>query len=312
MTPNEVKHYFDLIKKELNKKVFWQEKMIKEMIISLFVWWHILLEWAPWLAKTLAVETFSKVSSLSFKRIQFTPDLLPQDLLWTEIYKQNTGEFEIKKWPIFSDFILADEINRSPSKVQSALLEAMAEKQITISDETFPLGDNFMVFATQNPLEQEWTYPLPEAQLDRFLFKSLIDYPSFEEEKNILITYWKNEKIDVDEVLDLDKIADIKKSILNIYVDDSILNYILKIVEKTRQMPDYIEFWASPRASLALIKTAKANAIISWRDFVIPEDIMEMVFPVLRHRIILNYSAISEGFSADDIISKILEETPIS
>lgn len=312
MTPNEVKNYFDLIKKELNKKVFWQEKMIKEMIISLFVWWHILLEWAPWLAKTLAVETFSKVSSLSFKRIQFTPDLLPQDLLWTEIYKQNTGEFEIKKWPIFSDFILADEINRSPSKVQSALLEAMAEKQITISDETFPLGDNFMVFATQNPLEQEGTYPLPEAQLDRFLFKSLIDYPSFEEEKNILITYWKNEKIDVDKVLNLDKIADIKKSILDIYVDDSILNYILKIVEKTRQMPDYIEFWASPRASLALIKTAKANAIISWRDFVIPEDIMEMIFPVLRHRIILNYSAISEGFSADDVISKILEETPIS
>lgn len=312
MTPNEIKKYFDDIKNELNKKVFWQEKMIKQMIIALFVWGHILLEWAPWLAKTLAVETFSKITSLWFKRIQFTPDLLPQDLTWSEIFNQNNASFEIRKWPIFSDFILADEINRAPSKVQSALLESMAEKQITIWNETFDLWENFMVFATQNPLEQEWTYPLPEAQLDRFLFKTLIDYPTIEEEKSILKTYWKDQNINLEKVIDSQKITDIRKSISEIYVDDTILNYILKIINTTRNFPEFLEFWASPRASLALIKASKANAVISWRDFVIPEDVQEVIYPILRHRIILNYNALSEGFSTDDVIWKILKQTPIS
>lgn len=298
---------------EISKKVVWQKNLIRDLVIALFSNWHILIEWAPWLAKTLSVDTLAKCLELSFKRIQFTPDLLPSDLLWAKIYNPLKNEFSIKKWPIFSNFVLADEINRAPSKVQSALLEAMAEKQITIWDETFKLDLPFLVLATQNPIEQEWTFSLPEAQLDRFLLKTVVNYPNDEEEIQILKQANNNENINT--ILHKEDILKIQKLIEEIYVDDNILNYIKDLVLYTRKKDSkifkYLSCWVSPRGSLWLLKRAKVVAFLDKRDFVIPEDVKEVIYPVLRHRINLNYEALASDINSDDVIKIILDNVKI-
>lgn len=294
---------------EISKKVIWQELLVRELLVCLLCKWHILLEWAPWLAKTLSVATLSEVLSLNFNRIQFTPDLLPSDLIGNRIYHPDTKEFSVKKWPIFSNLVLADEINRAPSKVQSALLEAMAERQVTIWDDTFKLDKQFMVLATQNPLEQDWTYSLPEAQLDRFLLKTIIDYPTESEEIEIMKKYSKDDIIKINKILkktDLDLLQD---QISKIHVEENIYIYVKDLIFCSRNNPEikqYLLYWASPRASIALIKVSKANAFLEWRDFVIPEDIKFMLKWVLRHRIILNYESLAEWITPDFVIDNIL------
>lgn len=304
------------IKKELSKVVVWQDLLIESMLVSLFSGWHVILEWVPWLAKTLTVQTLAKTLSLNFSRISFTPDLLPWDLLGWQIYNQHESKFYTKKWPIFTNLLLADEINRAPSKVQSALLEAMQEGNVTIADETFKLDYPFFVLATQNPIEQEWTYPLPEAQLDRFLLKILITYPSKQEEIEIMQrSSNKEEKIET--ILSKKDLNNIMEQISNeVYVDEKIFSYVRDIVFATRN-PDsydlswilkYISYWASPRASIWFIKASKALAFISGRDFVTPDDIKRLAFEILRHRIWLTFEAIWENLTQDDIISMILSK----
>ena len=299
---------------EIWKKVIWQDKLIRDLLISLLSRWHILLEWAPWLAKTLSVSTLAEVVWLDFKRIQFTPDLLPSDLIGNRIYHPDTKEFSTKKWPIFSNLVLADEINRAPSKVQSALLEAMAEKQVTIWEETFKLDKQFMVLATQNPLEQDGTYSVPEAQLDRFLLKSIIDYPSESEELEIMKQYSKDNIIEIEKILKKTDLTKIQEEVSNIHIDDNIYKYVKDLIFCSREdeeIKELLSYWASPRASIALIKVVKALAFLEWRDFVIPEDVKEMIKPVLRHRIILNYKEIADWKTPDIVIDKIISKVEI-
>lgn len=300
--------------KEIWKKVIGQNLLIRDLLLCLLSKWHILLEWAPGLAKTLSVASLSETVSLDFKRIQFTPDLLPSDLIGNRIYHPDTKEFSVKKWPIFSNLVLADEINRAPSKVQSALLEAMAEKQVTIWEETFKLDSQFMVLATQNPLEQDWTYNLPEAQLDRFLLKTIIHYPSHQEEIDIMKQYSIFDDSKLEKILKKTDLAKIQDEISKIYVDENIFTYVKDLVFCSREdeeIKNFLLYWASPRASIALIKVAKALAFLEWRDFVIPEDIKEMIKPVFRHRIILNYEAIADWITTDYVIDKIINKTEI-
>ena len=304
----------DNIYTEFWKIIVWQDLLIRDLLIWLLCSWHILLEWSPWLAKTLSVATFSKIIDLDFKRIQFTPDLLPSDLIWNVIYNPDTKKFSTKKWPIFTNMVLADEINRAPSKVQSALLEVMAEKQVTIWDKTFKLDKEFMVLATQNQIEQDWTYTLPEAQLDRFLLKTIVDYPTEDEEIQIMKKYSVIDNQKINKIIKAEDIPEIIKQVEQIHVEDSIYNYVKDLIFYSRNNPEikeYLLYWASPRASIALIKTAKALAFINWRDFVLPEDIKEMVKPVLRHRIIMSYEAIAEGITPDKVIEKILNNVEI-
>jgi len=299
---------------EISKKVIGQDRLIKDLLICFLCKGHILLEWAPGLAKTLSVATFSDVVSLHFKRIQFTPDLLPSDLIGNRIYHPDTKEFSTKKWPIFSNLVLADEINRAPSKVQSALLEAMAEKQVTIWDSTYRLDRHFMVLATQNPLEQDGTYTLPEAQLDRFLLKTIIDYPTENEEIAIMKKYAVESEIEIEKVLKKSELSALQDKIASIHIDDNIYKYVKDLVFCSRndtEIKEYLLYWASPRASIALIKTAKANAYLEWRDFVIPEDVQAMLYWVLRHRIILSYEAIADWINPDTVIEKILNKVEI-
>lgn len=308
----EIREKIKLLETEMSKKVIGQKNLIRDILIGLFSGGHILLEWVPGLAKTLSVETLSKIIDLDYKRIQFTPDLLPSDLIWARIYENQ--KFVVKKWPIFSNLVLADEINRAPSKVQSALLEAMAEKQVTIWDETFILPEPFMVLATQNPLEQSGTYSLPEAQLDRFLLKTIVDYPSKEEELEIMKQYSQNISTQLQKIFSAEEIKNVRSEIENIQVSESIYQYVADIVFLTRQSDftnKYLAIWASPRASISLIKSAKAFAFLQGRDFVIPEDIQEMIFPVLRHRIILSYEQIAEWMTTDEVISQILNHIEI-
>ncbi len=310
----EKKEMINSIRKELGKEVIGQKEMIDGILIGIFSNGHILLEGVPGLAKSLTVNTVSKVLGVDFKRIQFTPDLLPADVLGTEIYHHKTGEFVIKKGPIFSNIILADEINRAPAKVQSALLESMQEKQITIGDTTYKLDSPFLVLATQNPLEQEGTYPLPEAQQDRFMLKLKIDYPKRDEEKMIidLITQKsENIKSDVQSVLNGKQIMEIREIVDQIYVDDKLKDYVLDIVFKTREANEYILAGASPRASINLIKAAKGRAFLQNRGYVIPDDIKAVVYDVLRHRIILSYEAEAEELTVENIIENILDQINI-
>jgi len=303
------------VKKEVHKKIVGQEELINSMIIWLFAKWHILIEWVPWLAKTLIVDTLSKTLDLGFNRLQFTPDLLPSDLIWTEIYNQKTWEFLIKKWPIFNNFILADEINRAPSKVQSALLEAMAEKHITIWKETFYLDDPFIVLATQNPIEQAGTYRLPEAQLDRFMMKIKVAYTSKEDEKKMYKRLNDDfENIKLNKVLNKKEINEIHSILKDIYVSDNIFEYVSDIIESSRN-PDkywlsniskYLSYGISPRWWLALISGAKVLALMDSRSFVIPEDIKKIAHFVLSHRLILNYEAIVNDITEDYIVDEIL------
>lgn len=302
------------LKLEMKKAIIGQDNLVKNLLIALLAGGHIILEWVPGLAKTLSIKTLSEALNLDFWRISFTPDLLPGDLLWGQIYNQADSKFYIKKWPIFTNFLLADEINRAPAKVQSALLEAMQEKKITIADEHFTLDNPFIVLATQNPIEQEWTYELPEAQLDRFLLKTIIDYPTQSEEIEIMKNDSKKEKIK--KILTKKDIIEIQDFIeKEVFIDDKIYEYVRDIVFATRnpndynlsQISSYISFWASPRASISLIKTAKVNAFLSGRAFVIPEDIKEMAYDVLRHRIWLSFEAVWENMKTDDIIKIILD-----
>ncbi len=303
---------------EMHNVVIGQEDVIEKLILALIADGHVLLEGMPGLAKTLMIKTLAETMDASFKRIQFTPDLLPADIIGTRIYNQRTGSFSTKKGPIFANFILADEINRAPPKVQSALLEAMQERQVTISEESYMLEKPFLVMATQNPIETQGTYDLPEAQVDRFMFKILIDYPSKSDERKILSMVASNSIPKVRKVITTSTIIEIQKFNHNIYLDEKISKYITDIVHATRkpeqyglEIKDFIEYGASPRASIYLALGGKAKALLSGRGYVIPEDIKSIVKDVLRHRIILTYEALAEDITSDSIISSILDTVPV-
>ncbi|HNX22944.1 MAG TPA: MoxR family ATPase [Spirochaetota bacterium] len=304
------------IKKEISSAIVGQEKLIERIIISFMAGGHILLEGLPGLAKTLAVRAFAKAVDTGFMRIQFTPDLLPADLTGTQIYNPKDLDFFTRKGPLFTNILLADEINRAPAKVQSALLQAMEEKHVTIGSTTFPLPDPFMVLATENPIEQEGTYPLPEAQLDRFFMKVLVEYPSQEEEIEILRRF-KN--ISADNIQKIVTPAEIKAKhelVESIYINDKLLKYIVSVVSETRKpsrndIKKFIDFGASPRASISLMKAARCMAFIRGRGFVTPDDIKEIGADVLRHRIILSYEAEADGRSADDIVKLVFDSVEV-
>ncbi|KAA0439715.1 MAG: MoxR family ATPase [Candidatus Thioglobus sp.] len=303
------------LKTEIQKVIIGQQDLIEHLLIGIITGGHILVESVPGLAKTTAINTLSKALGIQFKRIQFTPDLLPSDLIGAQIYNPKTGEFSIKQGPIFTNLLLADEINRSPAKVQSALLEVMAEKQVTIANDSFKISDPFLVMATQNPVEQEGTYQLPEAQLDRFMLKTVLDYNTIDEEAKIVKRVAIDGFEDVKQVANIDDIIKIQQQFKSIHVDDAVRDYMLKIVFATRypqdyglsSIKDYIEFGVSPRASIDLYKSSCAKALIRGNDFVTPLDVVSMVVQVLQHRLVLSYQAQAENISAKDIITKILE-----
>ena len=311
--------FVDLLTLEINKVIVGQKHMVERLLIGLLGQGHILLEGVPGLAKTLAINTLSQAVDGSFSRIQFTPDLLPADVVGTLIYNIKKSDFSIKKGPIFANFVLADEINRAPAKVQSALLEAMQEKQVTIGDETFILDKPFLVMATQNPVEQEGTYPLPEAQVDRFMLKTVIDYPKMDEEQLIIRANLKDGFAKINPVISVKKILDAQKAVREVYMDEKIEKYILDIVFATRypekyKLPDLkplISFGASPRGSINLALAAKCYAFIKRRGYVIPEDVRAIVHDVLRHRIGITYEAEAENITSEDIINKIVNEIEV-
>lgn len=304
---------------EINKKVIGQEKMVESLLIGMLSNGHILLEGVPGLAKTLAIKSLSEAVNGSFSRIQFTPDLLPADVVGTLIYNVKENDFKIKKGPIFANFVLADEINRSPAKVQSALLEAMQEKQVTIGDDTHQLENPFLVLATQNPVEQEGTYPLPEAQVDRFMLKTVITYPNLEAERLVLRNSIDESFPKIEKVIDLQEILRAREIVRKVYMDEKIERYILDIISATRfpqeyhlsQLSPLISFGASPRGSINLALAARVYAFLRRRAYVIPEDVRAMSKEVLRHRIGLSYEAEAENVSADKIIDEILNAVPI-
>ena len=306
--------FIDLLTLEINKVIVGQKHMIERLLIGLLGQGHILLEGVPGLAKTLAINTLSQAVSGSFSRIQFTPDLLPADVVGTLIYNIKANEFNIKKGPIFANFVLADEINRAPAKVQSALLEVMQEKQVTIGDETFILEKPFLVMATQNPVEQEGTYPLPEAQVDRFMLKTVIDYPKLEDEQLIVRANLKGAFEKIKPVVSVKQILDAQKAVREVYMDEKIEKYILDIIFATRYPERYnlaelkplISFGASPRGSINLATAAKCYAFIKRRGYVIPEDVRAVVLDVLRHRIGITYEAEAENITSEDIVHKIV------
>ena len=308
--------FIDDLKKGMNQVILGQEELVNKILISILADGHILLEGVPGLAKTLMVKTLARLIDTNFQRIQFTPDMLPADLLGTLIYNQKTGEFDTRKGPIFSNIILADEINRSPAKVQSALLEAMQERQVTIGENTFYLDAPFLVMATQNPIEQEGTYPLPEAQVDRFMFKLLVNYPDQGSERLVLRQNTKRVNVDeLDSVVSSQTILDAQSVIHDVYVDEKVEDYVLNLVFATRDplshglndLEGIIDFGASPRATINLIRAAKARAFIEHRGYVTPEDIRYIGAEVLRHRVILTYEAEAEELTSEDIIQRLFE-----
>ena len=304
---------------EIAKVVVGQDAMISRLLVGLLTDGHVLLEGVPGLAKTTAIKTLAEALATRFQRIQFTPDLLPSDLVGTMIYVPTEGTFKTRKGPLFSNFVLADEINRAPSKVQSALLEAMQERQITIGETTYPLEDLFLVMATQNPIEQEGTYPLPEAQIDRFMFKLKITYPPQTDERLILDRALSGVQTQVEQVLSSQDILFMQKLVGKIYIDESVKQYILNIVQATRfpetmgmkRIKNLIEYGASPRASIFLGKGTKAVAFLAGRGYVTPQDVKDLAYDVLRHRIILTYEAEAEQMTTEDIIARILETIPV-
>lgn len=311
--------FVNLITLEMNKVIVGQKHMIERLLIGLLGNGHILLEGVPGLAKTLAINTLAKAVKGSFSRIQFTPDLLPADVIGTMIYNMKENDFSIKKGPIFANFVLADEINRAPAKVQSALLEAMQEHQVTIGDSTFKLPEPFLVMATQNPIEQEGTYPLPEAQVDRFMLKTVIDYPKLDEEQLIMRNNLKRSFEKVKPVVSLKEILNARNAVQEVYMDEKIEKYILNIIFATRspdeyRLPDlnpFISFGASPRGSINLALAAKCYAFIKRRGYVIPEDVRAVVHDVLRHRIGITYEAEAENMTSVEIINKIVNEVEV-
>ena len=311
--------FVDLLTLEMNKVIVGQKHMIERLLIGLLGNGHILLEGVPGLAKTLAINTLAKAVKGSFSRVQFTPDLLPADVIGTMIYNVKDNDFSIKKGPIFANFVLADEINRAPAKVQSALLEAMQEHQVTIGDTTFKLPEPFLVMATQNPIEQEGTYPLPEAQVDRFMLKTVIDYPKLDEEQLIMRNNLKGSFDKVNAVVSLKEILNARNAVREVYMDEKIEKYILNIIFATRSPEEYrlpdlnplISFGASPRGSINLAMAAKCYAFIKRRGYVIPEDVRAVVHDVLRHRIGITYEAEAENITSVDIINKIVNEVEV-
>jgi MoxR-like ATPase len=315
----EASGFITPLRNEMHKVIVGQEDLLDRLILGLLANGHLLLEGVPGLAKTLAVQTLASAIHTEFQRIQFTPDLLPADLIGTLIYNPKNAEFFTKKGPVFSNIILADEINRAPAKVQSALLEAMQERQVTIGDETFPLPDPFLVLATENPVEQEGTYPLPEAQVDRFMMKLNIDYPSLDEERQILDRMARTETdTGVQAVVHLEQIFEARKVIDQIYLDDKIKDYILSITFSTRtpetynlQIKDYILYGASPRATIAMTVCAKVQAFMSGRGYVTPQDVKQVAPDILRHRILLTYEAEAEEITSEQIIQQVLDQLPV-
>jgi len=307
--------FVENLKNEIHKAVVGQEDLIDKILIGMLSNGHILLEGVPGLAKTLTINTLANTIQTKFRRIQFTPDLLPADLIGTLIYNQKTGNFVTKKGPIFANLILADEINRAPAKVQSALLEAMQERQVTIGESTYKLDDPFLVLATQNPIEQEGTYPLPEAQVDRFMLKLKVGYPEKEEEKEIINRYTTGKKVTIKGIIKPADIIKAREIVNTIYIDEKIIDYILEIIYATREPENYglkeikplIQWGASPRASIYLTLAAKANAFLKHRGYVTPEDVRYIGSDILRHRIILTYEAEAEEISTDDVIKKIFD-----
>ena len=310
----EQNYFFSLLRQEINKAIIGQEYMVDRLLIGLLGNGHVLLEGVPGLAKTLAIKTLAEAVHGQFSRIQFTPDLLPADVIGTQIYNIKENDFSIKKGPIFANFVLADEINRAPSKVQSALLEAMQEKQVTIGDETMALPKPFLVLATQNPIDQEGTYILPEAQSDRFMLKCKIDYPSLEDERKIMKMVATAHQPEIRPVISLSNIVEAKNLINKIYLDEKIEKYILDMVFATRfpekyglsELKNYISFGASPRASINLAIASRALAFLKNRAFVIPEDVKDIAKDILRHRIGLSFEAEAEEITADEIVDRIL------
>ena len=316
---NRESAFIDLVNNEMSKVIVGQKQLTEGLLIGLLSNGHVLLEGVPGLAKTLAIKTLSQIIKSKFNRIQFTPDLLPADLLGTMIYSQKSEEFVVKKGPVFANFILADEINRSPAKVQSALLEAMQEHQVTIGEETYKLDDPFLVLATQNPIEQEGTYPLPEAQVDRFMLKIIVNYPKKEEEKLIIRQNITGEFPKPDQILTSDDIIKDRELVKEVYIDERIENYIVDIVAATRnpelygleKFKELISYGGSPRAGISLAKATKAYAFIKRRGYAFPEDVKSICHAVLRHRIGLTYEAEAQNITTEEIISEILNTIPV-
>lgn len=317
----EAKEYADLVaplRDEISRVVVGQQEIIDRLIISLIADGHVLLEGVPGIAKTLLIKTLAQAIDASFSRVQFTPDLLPADITGTKIFNQQSCAFSTVKGPIFSQFVLADEINRAPPKVQSALLEAMQERQVTIQGETFPLPSPFFVLATENPIEHEGTYPLPEAQMDRFIFKIVMGYPSKSEEVTILDRFTEGKKLIPKPVITADTIIRLQQFLPRIYADVEIKRYVTSLVDATRNpsgyglsLSDYISYGASPRATIFLVLAAKAHALLRGRGYVVPEDIKAIAGEVLRHRIILTYQAEADGITTDSIVSQVLSRVQV-
>jgi MoxR-like ATPase len=316
---SEVDHKLvQAVLEQVARRVVGQEAMVERLLISLLTGGHVLLEGVPGLAKTLTVRTLAETIRTSFSRIQFTPDLLPADVVGTQVFDQSTGTFSVKKGPIFANIVLADEINRAPAKVQAALLEAMQEHQVTIGGTTFKLEEPFLVLATQNPIEQEGTYPLPEAQVDRFMLKLRVGYPSRDEEKEIMRRMAGGDAIDVAEVATPEAILATRHHIAGLLLDDRIVDYIVDLVHATRSPADanlsdlvpLIEFGASPRATIALAQSSRAHAFLRGRDFVTPDDVKAMAPDVLRHRVLLTYEAEAESVTSDQVVARVLDAVP--
>lgn len=315
-TIKPIQEVYLAVKEELMKVIKGQAEVIDLVLIACFAGGHVLIEGLPGLGKTLLVNALSQIVGGTFKRIQFTPDLMPSDIIGTTVYNMESNTFQVKRGPVFTNLLLADEVNRSPAKTQSALLQAMQEKEVTIDGSNFPLGDFFMCLATQNPIELEGTFPLPEAQVDRFLMKINMTYPSREEESAILKSYREGLLLDkpgemnLRQIIDEKKFLEIKAAIAKIYVDDKIIDYITEITHATRDYPG-IEVGASPRGSVALLQTSRVKAVTEGRDFIIPDDIKYLAFPVLRHRLILEPETEIEGFTPDDYLKKIIESVKV-
>ena len=311
--------FVQVLDTEIRKAIVGQDRLVERALVALLADGHILLEGVPGLAKTLLVKTIGQAIQAGFSRIQFTPDLLPADLIGTRIYNPRTGDFSVQKGPVFSNLILADEVNRAPAKVQSALLEAMQEKQVTIGNETFPLDAPFLVLATQNPIEQEGTYPLPEAQIDRFMLKVIVDYPERSEEREIINRMTSGAPIDVQPVVDSTYILSAREIVRQVYVDEKIKDYVLDLVIATRNpgaaglkdLENLISFGASPRAGIFLIAAARAYAFIKGRGYVVPEDIKQLAPDILRHRIIITFEAEAQDVTSEQIARRILERVEV-
>ena len=312
-------NFLSMIRNGMQRRIVGQKHLIDSLLIALLSNGHVLLEGVPGLAKTLAIKTLATLVDAKYNRIQFTPDLLPADVVGTLIYSIKRETFEVKKGPVFANFVLADEINRAPAKVQSALLEAMQERQVTIGEETFPLDKPFLVMATQNPIEQEGTYPLPEAQTDRFLLKVVIGYPSREEEREIIRQNIAGTQDEIHAVVSKSEISEVQKIVERIYIDEKIENYIVDIVFATREpqkyglndLEDLIEYGASPRASISLAKASKAYAFLQGRGYVIPEDVRAVCHDVMRHRIGLTYEAEANNITSDEVVTDILDKVKV-